>query len=80
MNRARVQAGIDRAREAGRLGRPKIAPELADAIRASLAIGLSVRRTAKLHGVGVSTVQRLKAMSAARSSDDSPVSVRQGRL
>jgi DNA invertase Pin-like site-specific DNA recombinase len=64
MIRERVQAGIDRARSAGkRLGRPTIDDGRADAIRASLASGVSIRGTAKLHHVGVSTVQRLKAAS-----------------
>ena len=65
MRRARLRAGIARARQGGkRLGRPKVDPARAAAIRASLAGGASIRRTAKLHGVGVSTVQRLKAMPA----------------
>jgi DNA invertase Pin-like site-specific DNA recombinase len=73
MIRERVQAGINRARGAGkRLGRPKIDAQLADAIRAALASGLSIRRAAKLHGVGVSTVQRLKAASRDRGSGDPP--------
>jgi DNA invertase Pin-like site-specific DNA recombinase len=81
MVRMRAQTGIERARAAGkRIGRPKIDSARAGAIRATLTDGLSIRKTAKLHGVGVSTVQRLKAMSAARSSDDSPGSVRQGPL
>jgi len=64
MIRARVQAGIDRARIAGkRLGRPRLDAGRADAVRASLANGVSIRGTAKLHHVGVSTVQRLKAAS-----------------
>jgi DNA invertase Pin-like site-specific DNA recombinase len=68
MIRARVQAGIDRAREAGRLGRPHIDPAVADAIQAGLASGLSIRKAAKLHGVGISTVQRLKK-AGARAAD-----------
>ncbi len=73
MIRERVQAGINRARGAGkRLGRPKIDAQLADAIRAALASGVSIRRAAKLHGVGVSTVQRLKTVSSASESDGSP--------
>jgi transposase len=65
-----VQAGIDRAREADRLGRPKTDAAVADAIRASLANGMSIRKTAKLHGVGISTVQRLKH-AGARAGDSS---------
>ena len=59
--RKRVQVGVARARKAGKpFGRPKIPPERAEAIRTSLASGVSIRRTAKLHGVGITTVQRLK--------------------
>jgi DNA invertase Pin-like site-specific DNA recombinase len=65
MIRDRVQAGIDRARSAGkRLGRPRIESKRADAIRASLARGVSIRAAAKAHRVGVSTVQRLKGMAS----------------
>jgi helix-turn-helix, Psq domain len=64
--RKRVQVGIERARKAGkRFGRPVIHPELAEAIRASLGSGLSIRKTARLHGVGISTVQRLKKAGEA---------------
>jgi DNA invertase Pin-like site-specific DNA recombinase len=69
MIRERVQAGIDRARSAGtRLGRPKIGAELAEAVRTSLANGVSIRRAAKLHRVGIATVQRLKAVSSNLAS------------
>jgi DNA invertase Pin-like site-specific DNA recombinase len=65
MIRERVQAGIDRARNAGkRFGRPRIDADRTEAIRASLASGVSIRKTAELHHVGVSTVQRLKAISS----------------
>ncbi len=48
MIRERVQAGIDRARSAGtRLGRPKLGAQLAEAIRTSLANGVSIRRAAQ---------------------------------
>ena len=70
MIRARVQAGIDRARDAGRLGRPKIDRERAGAIRATLASGVRIRKAARLHGVGVSTVQRLKAVTSDPGSGD----------
>jgi DNA invertase Pin-like site-specific DNA recombinase len=62
---ARVQAGIDRAKANGkRLGRPRTEEEIAAAVRASLDAGVSIRKTAALYGVGISTVQRLKAASA----------------
>jgi len=46
------------------LGRPQIDLERNEAIRESLASGLSIRKTAKLHGVGISTVQRLKKVAS----------------
>lgn len=62
MIRERVQAGVDRARSAGkRLGRPTTDPKIAAAIRVSLAAGISIRKAAELHRVGISTVQRVKA-------------------
>jgi DNA invertase Pin-like site-specific DNA recombinase len=61
MLRERLRAGIARSRQNGkRLGRPQIDPGRAAAIRASLAGGLSIRKAAEQHGVGISTVQRLK--------------------
>jgi DNA invertase Pin-like site-specific DNA recombinase len=69
----RVQSGVDRARAAGtRLGRPKIGnakdpakrrPGLASSISASLDAGVSIRKAAALHKVGISTVQRIKAVA-----------------
>jgi DNA invertase Pin-like site-specific DNA recombinase len=60
--RERVQAGVDRARAAGkRLGRPKIDSKLAVRIQASLDAGVSIRNTADRYRVGISTVQRIKA-------------------
>jgi DNA invertase Pin-like site-specific DNA recombinase len=60
--RGRVQGGIDRAKAAGkRLGRPAKDTKIAAAIRASLVEGVSIRKAAALHHVGVSTVQRIKA-------------------
>jgi DNA invertase Pin-like site-specific DNA recombinase len=62
MIRERVQSGVDRARAAGkRLGRPRMGSDQAAAIRASLAGGVSIRKAAALYGVGISTVQRVKA-------------------
>lgn len=67
MIRSRVQGGIDRAKAAGkRLGRPiTVDADIAAKIRDSLAEGVSIRQTAALHRVGVSTVQRVKASPAA---------------
>src|ERR1700757_265622 len=56
----RVRAGLQRAkREGKRLGRPPIADKLAERIRAALAGGMSVRKTAAKFEVNPSTVQRI---------------------
>jgi DNA invertase Pin-like site-specific DNA recombinase len=56
----RVRAGLQRAkREGKRLGRPPIADKLAERIRAALAGGMSVRKTAAKFDVNPSTVQRV---------------------
>lgn len=62
MIRGRVHAGLARARANGKtLGRPQTEADKEDAIRASLATGMGILKTAKLHGVGTSVVQRIKA-------------------
>jgi len=62
MIRSRVNAGLDRARAAGkRLGRPQVATKTEEAIREKLATGMGQLKVAKTLGVGVSTVQRVKA-------------------
>jgi DNA invertase Pin-like site-specific DNA recombinase len=68
MIRSRVNAGLDRARAKGvRLGRPKVSTKVEGAIRKRLAAGDGMLKVAKTLGVGVSTVQRVKAeMPAAR--------------
>ncbi len=63
---ARVNAGMARAREFGTkkgnpIGRPRISKATEAAIRVSLAKGTGILATAKAHGVGSSTVQRVKA-------------------
>ena len=67
MIRERVHAGLNRARAQGkRLGRPRIAPQTEQAVRAALRTGdAGLHKIAKAHGVGVSVVQRLKAEMAA---------------
>jgi len=62
----RVRAGIARARTAGTksgkaFGRPKISHEREDAVRASLAAGNGIRKTARLNGTGNATVARIAA-------------------
>jgi len=68
MIRSRVNVGLDRARAKGvRLGRPKVSTKVEGAIRKRLAAGDGMLKVAKTLGVGVSTVQRVKAeMPAAR--------------
>ena len=62
----RVKSGLARARAQGkRLGRPSIAPGKEDAVRRLLASGTGIIKTAKLAGVGVSAVQRIKTSAAA---------------
>jgi DNA invertase Pin-like site-specific DNA recombinase len=62
MIRSRVNAGLDRARAKGtRLGRPPVGAKTEVAIRDRLATGEGMLKVAKALGVGVSTVQRVKA-------------------
>ena len=63
---ARVTAGMARAKVHGTktgnaIGRPRVAQSVEGAIRATLAKGTGLIKTAKLHSVGVSTVQRVRA-------------------
>jgi len=64
---SRVHAGLDRARAQGKqLGRKRIAAKVEKAIRADLeAGGAGIQKLAKRHGVGVGTVQRIRAELAA---------------
>jgi DNA invertase Pin-like site-specific DNA recombinase len=65
MIRERTLAGLARARAQGkRLGRPPVRQGVAVAVRRSLAAGVSIRRAAALHHVGISTVQRIKNLTA----------------
>jgi DNA invertase Pin-like site-specific DNA recombinase len=60
MIQERVRAGLARAKDSGkRLGRPPLPKEKEDAIRAALAGGLSVRKTAAQFKVNPSTVQNI---------------------
>jgi DNA invertase Pin-like site-specific DNA recombinase len=66
MIRSRVNAGLDRARAKGvQLGRPKVTGKTEQAIRELLAAGTGMLKVAKTLGVGVSTVQRVRAEMAA---------------
>ena len=60
MIRERVLSGMARAKSQGKhCGRPKTTPEVERAIMATLRAGTGMIKTAKTHGVGVGTVQRL---------------------
>ena len=60
MIRQRVKAGLKRAVARGaQLGRPRIALELEKLILTSLKGGMGMIKAARLHGVGVGTVQRI---------------------
>jgi DNA invertase Pin-like site-specific DNA recombinase len=57
----RVNAGLARARAQGKhLGRPFLAADEDAAVRRLLATGTGIVKTARLAGVGVSAVQRIK--------------------
>ena len=65
MIRERVMAGLARARSQGkRLGRPKVGGKVEAGIRARLIAGDGMLKVAKTLGIGVSTVQRVKAEMA----------------
>jgi DNA invertase Pin-like site-specific DNA recombinase len=62
----RVKAGMARARRRGTksgnpIGRPAIPIRRLEEVRAELAKGTGILKTARLVGVGVSVVQRIKA-------------------
>lgn len=62
----RVKAGLSRARSQGkRLGRPSLSAEKEDAVRRLLSSGAGIVKAAKLAGVGVSAVQRIKSVIEA---------------
>jgi len=64
----RVKAGLARARAQGRVGgRPRVSDKVEERIRAELATGLGIRRTASSLGVGTSVVQRVKQAMAQTS-------------
>jgi DNA invertase Pin-like site-specific DNA recombinase len=59
--RSRVMAGLDRYRQqGGKLGRPKVAPKVEDAIRTHLRAGNGILKVAAMVGCGSGTVQRVK--------------------
>lgn len=69
MIQARVHVGLARARQQGkRLGRPPVDDQTLDRVRAELAAGTGMLRTAKKIGCGVSVVQRVKAEMKSQAS------------
>src|SRR5215469_10914873 len=66
----RVRAGLARARAQGkRLGRPTLPPATQQRVRERLVEGMGILKVARVVGVGVSAVQRIKgAMRAARAN------------
>ena len=59
--RERVKAGMARAKAQGkRLGKPAVPEAKVEAVKAELARGTGIVKTARLCGVGVYTVQRIK--------------------
>jgi len=63
MIRERIMAGLARVRAEGKkkLGRPMVGDKKEDAIRARLTAGDGMLKVARTLGVGVGTVQRVKA-------------------
>ena len=61
----RVHAGLRRAKAQGkRLGRPRVGSDVEHRIRRELAKGIGIKSVARYLGVGVGTVQRVKAAAA----------------
>ena len=83
MIRSRVNAGLARARAQGkRLGRPTLPPDKVAAVRALLASGTGIVKSARLAGCGVAAVQRIKATmsaGAAAGSAEDEAKNREGR-
>jgi DNA invertase Pin-like site-specific DNA recombinase len=67
---ARVNAGMATARQHGTksgkaIGRPRLSPATDADVRAQLAKGTGILKTARMHGLGTGTVQRIKAAMAS---------------
>jgi DNA invertase Pin-like site-specific DNA recombinase len=62
MIRARVRAGLNRAREQGlkRLGRPQVDQKIEASIRWHLGAGYGILKVARMGGCGSGTVQRVR--------------------
>jgi DNA invertase Pin-like site-specific DNA recombinase len=73
MIRSRVNAGLARARAQGkRLGRRPVSTDVVERIRAQLATGAGILKTAKALGCGVGTVHRIARGMAATASRKVP--------
>jgi DNA invertase Pin-like site-specific DNA recombinase len=69
MIRSRVNLGLARARAQGkRLGRRPVSAEVVERVRAQLATGVGILKTAKALGVGTGTVHRVKREMVAKAS------------
>jgi DNA invertase Pin-like site-specific DNA recombinase len=65
----RVKAGLSRARSQGkRLGRRPMSADVVERIRAQLADGSGILKTAKLIGCGVGTVHRIRREMAGAAA------------
>ena len=76
MIRDRVKSGLERANAQGKaLGRPPVDAEKEAAIRADLRLGKAgIMKLAAAHGVGVGTVQRIKAaLTGLRRANGKPL-------
>jgi DNA invertase Pin-like site-specific DNA recombinase len=70
MLRSRVLAGLERVRAQGkRLGRPKVSPNVEDAIRSHLRAGNGILKVAALVGCGCGTVQRVRREMAVQVAE-----------
>jgi DNA invertase Pin-like site-specific DNA recombinase len=65
----RVKAGLSRARSRGkRLGRRPVSTDVVERIRAQLATGAGILKSAKALGIGTGTVHRVKREMAAAAT------------
>jgi DNA invertase Pin-like site-specific DNA recombinase len=70
MIRSRIMSGLDRVRGTKRFGRPPMAPDRVETIKALLLAGRGVRETAREIGAGTATVQRIKQSLSAEVRDE----------
>jgi DNA invertase Pin-like site-specific DNA recombinase len=76
MIRERVIAGMRRAVASGkRIGRPTMDVDLLDRAKIELAKGTGILKTARLIGIGVGTVQKIKREMCAQGHNRASVSL-----